>query len=612
MFVAQKMKADAAPWHNQYKKMGKYYNGFELTSFYLTMRDGVKIAIDLYLPKNLNPGEKLPTIIHQTRYFRRMNFRWPFNWIMPKIDQMAITIRRIVENGYGFVNVDVRGSGASFGSRQMEWSPDEVKDGAEIVDWIIEQSWSNSEVGTTGISYNGTAAEMLLVNQHPAVKAANIQFSVFDIYPDILRVGGVRNEFFIRTWSSLNASLDSNQIASFAKENVGIIQGWVVKGVHPVDGDEDEILLNKALREHEGNYDIYDTSLQVHYRDDQTEDGISLDKFSPHAYRKVIEDSGTPIYSWSSWYDGAYTLSAIKRFLNIKTEGSRLILGPWDHGARQNPDHFVKGKKSHFDTVAETLRFFDYHLKSSDNGIEVENPIIYYTMGEEVWKSTKNWPPPDFDPTPYYMGDSNQLTSVKPILDDGNDSYNVDYSVGSGRTSRWVTQVNPAQKRIQYTDREEQDNKLLVYDTPPLDIDVEVTGHPIVTLYIRSNQEDAQLFVYLEDINPTSDVYYVTEGVFHVLHRKISDERPLYDVPVPHHTFRQRDSQLLVPGEVAEVVFDLQPISYLFKMGHAIRLAIAGADKDNFSLEPSKPPVIDVIRNKHYPSHILLPIKMGE
>ena len=71
-------------------------------------------------------------------------------------------IARYINHGYAFVVVDARGSGASFGTRVQEWSPDEVRDGAEIMDWIVAQSWSNGRIGSTGISYDGTAAEFAL------------------------------------------------------------------------------------------------------------------------------------------------------------------------------------------------------------------------------------------------------------------------------------------------------------------------------------------------------------------------------------------------------------------------------------------------------------------
>ena len=72
--------------------------------------------------------------------------------------------------GYAVVKADVRGSGASFGPWPFPWSPDEITDGAELVDWIVRQPWSNGKVGAFGTSYLGATSEFLLVNRHPAVK----------------------------------------------------------------------------------------------------------------------------------------------------------------------------------------------------------------------------------------------------------------------------------------------------------------------------------------------------------------------------------------------------------------------------------------------------------
>jgi putative CocE/NonD family hydrolase len=599
--------SDAAWWQSDGRERPRPYKGIARTSRYLTMRDGVKIAVDIYLPRTLRATDRLPTVIHQTRYYRQMHFRWPLGWFIERVDPMRQAIRHLVKNGYAFVSVDARGSGASFGSRQMEWSPDEVKDGAEVVDWIIQQPWSNDLVGTTGVSYDGTAAEMLLVNQHPSIEAAQLRFSLFDIYPDILCPGGARNLFFIQTWSSLNDALDRNELASFARERMGRLPGMAIRGVAPVDEDATGSMLQDAVKAHESNYDIYRTSLEIEFRDDRTASGIAAAHFSPHAFSQEIEGSGAAIYSWSSWYDGAYTLSAIKRFLNIKTPGSRLILGPWDHGGQQNPDPLGDGTVR-FDHTGEMLRFFDHHLKGLSTGIEHEKPIHYFTMGEEAWKATDTWPPPGFETTPLYLAEGHTLGRGKPPAGEGADTYQVDYSASSGPTSRWMTQVNVAQVKIGYPDRKQQDAKNLVYTSEPLERDTEVTGHPIVTLFVRSTAEDGQFFVYLEEVTENGDVHYVTEGVFRAIHRKVSQEPPLYEVPVPHHTFRRGDAMPLVPGEVAEITFDLQPVSYLFRKGHSIRVAIAGADKDNFALVPPLPPTIKVLRNQAHPSHITLPV----
>jgi len=606
---------DTAWWQKEDSpEKPRLYTGVVRSSFYLTMRDGVRIAVDCYLPASLKTEDRLPGIIHQTRYYRRTIFRIPFQGRMEKQDLFLQGVRRLVENGYAFVAVDARGSGASFGMRNMEWSPDEVKDGAEIVSWIVKQPWSNGLVGTMGVSYNGTAAEMLLQNQHPAVKAAIIQFAVFDIYTDILRPGGIFNQGFLSTWSELNKNLDENTLSAFARKNIGLLAGLAIKGVAPVDEDYGKKMLQAAFIEHQQNYDIYQTSQDARFYEDVTRTGVALADFSPHAFREKTEGSGAAIYSWSSWFDGAYPNAAIKRFLNIHTPGSRLLLGPWDHGAVFNPNPFAPDEKVRFDTIGEALRFFDHHLKGLETGIETESQVHYYTMGVGTWKSAETWPPPGFDLEPFYFTENLGLQpgEAPDPKDPGADTFQVDNATSSGTPSRWLSQVNVAQKRIQYPDRNTRDARLLTYTSQPLPEPLEITGHPIITLYLRSSETDAQIFVYLEDLSPDGAVHYITEGLFRASARQISWDQPPYQITHgPYHTFKRADVLPLEPGEIAEITFDLLPVSHQFKKGHSIRVAIAGADADNFELFPKTPPILEFQRKPPYPSHILLPVKQN-
>src|SRR5271166_6185472 len=84
------------------------------TSQYVTMRDGVKLAIDLYLPKGLAPGKRLPTLLCQTRYYRGAELRWPFSRFMSP--PQTLYPEFFIDNGYAFVAVDTRGTGASYGN----------------------------------------------------------------------------------------------------------------------------------------------------------------------------------------------------------------------------------------------------------------------------------------------------------------------------------------------------------------------------------------------------------------------------------------------------------------------------------------------------------------
>jgi putative CocE/NonD family hydrolase len=581
------------------------YGGVDHTSRHLIMRDGVKIAVDLYLPEDLGQGERIPAILWQTRYWRAWKLRWPFRLFT---DPTQERVPEFVTRGYAWVSVDARGSGASFGHRIHPWSEDETRDGAEIVDWILAQPWSNGRVGSFGTSYAGTTAEFLVVNQHPAVKAVAPRFSLFDAYTDIAYPGGVPLAWFTEQWGIANSALDRNQLPP----HVSAIFGWwidyVVDGVRPVDGSEGEALLEAALRDHAANWDVHRTAQQVTFRDDVNENGNTVDVFSPHAYADRVDASGTAIYSWSGWFDGGYQHSAIKRDLTLTGSGNRLIIGPWTHGGR----HQVRGGRSiptEFDDVAELLKFFDHHLKGRATGLKDEARVHYYTMVEGTWKAAARWPPPA-EVVRFYLGEDAALQTGRPESADGSDRYLVDYSHGTGDASRWNSLMGWP---VNYPDRAEADRKLLVYDSPPLTRDLEVTGHPVVTLYVTSSASDGVFIVYLEDVDEKGRVQYVTEGLLRGLHRKLSDRTPPHATVVPHRSFERADGRPLVPGEVTELMFDLLPTSYLFRQGHSIRIALAGADRDHFALIPSDgPPTWTVLRDAAHPSHVALPVPPGE
>ena len=90
-------------------------------SQYLTMRDDVKIAVDLYLPNELEPGQQVPTILHQTRYWRAIEYRWLISLFKDDRPRGLIGnyAERFLQQGYAWVDVDVRGSGASFGTSSL-------------------------------------------------------------------------------------------------------------------------------------------------------------------------------------------------------------------------------------------------------------------------------------------------------------------------------------------------------------------------------------------------------------------------------------------------------------------------------------------------------------
>ncbi len=203
------------------------------------MRDGVRLAADIYLPQGLEPATRLPAILEQTRYHRSIEPRPEFLETLGKPSKKFV---EFVTRGYAYVVVDVRGSGASFGSRRMEFLPDEVRDGKEVVDWIIKQTWSDGKVGATGVSYVGTTAELLLVNTHPAVRVIAPQFALFDAYADVAFPGSVHLTWFIDVWGQAVSNMDRSLFTEQARQRV--------IGVRPVDEDADRRLLAEAISAH--------------------------------------------------------------------------------------------------------------------------------------------------------------------------------------------------------------------------------------------------------------------------------------------------------------------------------------------------------------------------
>ena len=138
---------------------------------------------------------------------------------------------------------------------------------------------------------------------------------------------------------------------------------------------------------------------------------------------------------------------------------------------------------------------------------------------------------------------------------------------------------------------------------------MEITGNPIITLYIDSTHEDGAIHVYLDDVDEQGNITYITDGQLRVIHRKISNEDPPYKIMVPYHSYKKKDAAPLIPGEIAEIKFGMFPTSVLIRKGHRIRIAIAGIDKDTFAKYPAEgKPTIKVHRDKNYASHIDLPL----
>ena len=580
------------------------YKGMKLESFYLVMRDSVKIAVDLYLPKGLKKSDKIPCIVHQTRYWRRPQLRWPYSMFSNGlIGRTADMIKVFIANGYAIVNVDARGSGASFGTRPHPWTEDEVKDGAEVLDWIIAQPWSNGNTGSMGVSYGGTTAEFLATNKHPSLKAVVLMFSLFDVYEDNAFPGGIHNLWFTSNWGDANALMDKNELPPNAAK-----YKWLIKGVAPVK--KQRKIFKDAIASHSENLNVHDGAMTVNFRDEIPTDGaiIAVDAFSPHNFINELEESGTAIYSYSGWHDGAYQNAAIKRHINLTNPQNKLLLGPWEHGGAFNISPFSRSKAG-FDHAAEILKFFDYHLKGIENGLYDEPPVHYFTMGAEKWQGSDNWPPAS-TPQAFYLSANNSL-SATPATTAASDLRKEDNSFGTGTLNRWKAVNGKVTSPYTYYDWTERTAQLLHYSSAPLTQNLEMSGHPTITLFTDLNVCDGAIFVYLEEVAADGKVYHVTEGQLRATHRKL-DEFGFFCEAGPQRTHTHDTESLVTPKEVLEIKFDLLPTSWEFKKGSRIRISIAGSDKDLFEIINPEGYEIQVHHGGDFGSVLELPIVKGE
>jgi len=541
-------------------------------SSYLTMRDGVKIAVEVVLPKPLPPGEKIPAIMNMTRYWR--------------IYQGAKPQTFFPYHGYAQVFVDARGTGASFGTWRAPFSQDEIKDYGEVVDWIVKQPWSSGKVGAMGNSYEGNTALWLAVNRNPAVKAVIPRHFEFDEYSETPYPGGLLTDWLIKTWNEGNYQLDSKP------------------GVKLVDEDTDQHLYHEAIKSRAENLDVYAAARKTTFRDDRGF-GVTIDEISLHSYAAQIEKSQVAINSWGGWFDASTADAVIRSFMTLSNY-QRAVIGPWNHGGGQNASPYPADQTTRVMQGYEWLRFFDHYLKGVDTGLDSGRLLYYFTIGEGKWKSTNTWPLAATKSIRWYLSESNLLSTEPPNSTTGEDPYKVNFDASTGAKNRWHTQVGG---QVSYPDRSTEDRKLLTYTSAPLNADTEITGYPVIDLFIISTATDGAFFIYLEDIDEQGVVNYVTEGELRALQRKISTETPPYRMAVPYHSFRKEDAMPLQPGQIAELKFGLQPTSILIKKGHRLRIAIAGADKDTFARIPAEgSPAISVLRNKANRSSIELPV----
>lgn len=573
------------------------------SSRYLDMPDGVQIAVDIMLPAGIGPAERLPTLMLMARYWRSMELRMPSQPKRAPIGPRENTVDEFVRRGFAIVAMDARGTGASTGVSRTPFSAQEVQDYGEVARWIISQPWSNGHIGAYGISYEGATALRLASTGVDGVRGVVPQEIEYDVYADIALPGGIFNQAFIRMWSESNQRLDSNRTSSLFPAAARLI----VKGVRPVDSDKaSRAVLRQALADHQANTDVFAAISGVTFRDDHFGNtGVTLDDFSVPARQAALAAGGTALFNWGSWLDGATAEAALRTHYTLPNP-QITVIGAWKHEMTAHGSPYLPPKSppdppppAQLDAMAQ---FFQQVLV--DQQPPQGKTLYYTTLGEHTWKRAASFPPPEATAHTWYFQPGGKLAPTPPDAA-GADRYTVRPEATTGTTNRWHTQMA---RPVHYPDRAQADQMLLTYTSAPLERDLEVSGYPVLTLHLASTHDDGAFFAYLEDVDEAGVVRYVTEGQLRGLHRQLGDAAP-YVTGMPYHPCTRAAAAPLPPGETVELVIGLQPTSALFRRGHRIRVALAGADKDTFSAIPAQgTPTWTVQRGLGAASAIRLPV----
>jgi putative CocE/NonD family hydrolase len=589
------------------------------TALYIKMRDGVQIAVDVWLPEDYQADQRLPALLRTTRYGRDGQFGWAYRLAVAfkQTDPHDEQTDYLNERHFVVVLADTRGSGASSGHRETEFFPELISDLGDLVNWVASQPWSNGRVGTFGNSYEGATAELTAVPNPPALKAVAPISSQFDagmlIFP-----GGVYNNKFVQPWSAIIKELDQGDVCvTHGLSGLGCWwAGRTLRGVKRVDADSDGKQLAQVLAKRHNRYPTEQLS-QAEFRDDPLPlrggSSTTFAELSAFGHREQIESSQVAMQVWCGWLDADVCEGALSRYLTFKNR-QQIIIGPFSHNTDFNDDPFLTpAQHSPSEPTVEHQNrmmadFFDRFLRS-DVSRPVEAGIHYYTMGEGQWHDTKVWPPPGFEHAiRLYFAENHALSPTPPVASAATDTYPVNFTASTGNNNRWMTEIG---LDVLYPDRSGEDRKLLVYTGAPLPTDVEISGSPAVILKVASTATDGAFFAYLEDVAPDGRVTYLDEGELRAVNRKPTETtaRP-YNSPCGASGSSRNDVEPLVPGNPVELRVCMWPTSVLLRKDHQIRIALAGADAGTFRRYPPLGDVTwTVYRQTELRSYVELPMQ---
>lgn len=544
----------------------KTYDGYQRSSFYLPMRDGVELAVDLYRPTRNGQlaREQLPVVWMHTPYNRRTHRG------AETADAYPGYALRLAPHGYNIAVVDFRGVYASNGRNiaynRGEWVDEAKWDAYDVTEWFAKQSWSNGRIGMWGCSATGGSQMQALTTRPPSLRAVIPMSAEFDAYM-FTTMGGVSAP------RPIAPPGQSGENAAIATRD---------KVAAAVDGPDGASELASAIASHTNNIESVGI---VPFKDSVSPTtGLKWwDVSSPHTYLDALKQPGIGVLSVANWDEASTRHGPFFTFNNLPRETTKLLVGPATHCAWSA----VK-EETGFDLVTEELRFFDYWLKDKRNNVMAEPAATYFTYNapkDSQWRTSEVWPLANEQRTDFFLTPGGGLERTpSPARSERSTP------VGAPPASQTVT-IEAAPGGA-------------AYETEPLAEDMEVTGHPVVTLWLKTDAGDTDVTARIDDVAPDGSTRsYQMLGRLRASHRAPATA-PYNYLGLPWQTHLEADASPVPRGQPVELKFDLLPMSYIFKAGHRLRVTLSFADPDR---RASSPPVV-ILTGGEARSTLTLPI----
>jgi hypothetical protein len=485
-------------------------DGIRIEPAWITLPDGVRLSADLYRPA-VAAGDKLPVLLEYLPY-RKHEAR----------GRNYPLYSYFVRRGYVVAAVDIRGTGNSEGRLiPHEYSEIELADGESVIDWLAQQPWSNGNVGMFGISWGGFNSIQMALRNPPALKAIIVVDATEDLYQeDVHFIDGILH---VDSWE-MSQDLDNAR-----------------------PGAPDYVMDEAYFR------DRFDTEpWMLTYKNEQR-DGVFWDRASATGR---YQDIRIPSFHVGGWYDG-YRDSIPRMLENLKAP-VKAIMGPWSHTWPHEPYPQPGIEWRH-----EAVRWFDHWLKGIDTGILREphfavyvrnwhapGPYLEYAPG--AWRHEDGWPIARIREQILHPQADHTLTADQPPPTTHALRYVPSIGIEAGGPVMWWGDVAHDQRPT--------DAFSLIYDSAPLEEDLEILGLPRAILAVAADAARANWFARLSDVAPDGTVTQVAGAGFNGSQR-----------------LSAREPQAIVPGQEFAIDIDMHFTSWVFPRGHRIRLAINNA-----------------------------------